>query len=370
MQTSILPFNADNVGMSISSKMWVEITTDAKVYGLLLKYIPLHTTNTLRSARPVIRAASEKGPSPRVTSGLGLGLFEFTDHIGNTFHALHQRIGDPVGGGCGIEIFTNLVLFADESLDLVNQFLSHLIEQSELTEKGTFQCFSWHVRHQYWRSRCTCRARPIESVILPSQTINKFMTDVTNFLEVDTKVFYETHGIPYRRSYLFYGVPGTGKTSLIQAMAGHYKRSVSYLQPTDPDITDDSLREAINQLPENTIVVFEDIDSLFASDRSNKVSKSSLTFSGLLNALDGVGSANGQIFILTTNLREQLDPALIRNGRVDLHIEFTHATQEQIEAMWKSFYPSCVEQAVDFATSVINMLGERKVAALDCNIIS
>lgn len=278
-------------------------------------------------------------------------------------HALHQQVGDPVGSGCGIEIYTNMVLFTDESLEVLNTFLSYLVEQSELTESGTFQCFSWHVRHSYWRSRCTCRARPIKSVILPTHTVSKLMTDVTNFLEEDTRNFYQTHGIPYRRSYLFYGVPGTGKTSLIQAMAGHFKRSVSYLQPTDPDITDDSLREAINQLPENTIVVFEDIDSLFAADRSNKVSKSSLTFSGLLNALDGVGSANGQIFILTTNLREQLDSALIRNGRVDLHIEFTYATSEQISAMWSSFYPDEAHRGDEFAAAVLDLLGERQVAA-------
>jgi len=64
-----------------------------------------------------------------------------------------------------------------------------------------------------------------------------------------------------------------------------------------------------------------------------------LTFSALLNALDGVGASSGQMYILTTNLRDDLDPALVRNGRVDCQVRFDHATDEQIEKMWSAFYP-------------------------------
>ena len=44
-----------------------------------------------------------------------------------------------------------------------------------------------------------------------------------------------------------------------------------------------------------TIVVIEDIDALFGKDRASKNAKSPLSFSGLLNALDGVGAASGQV---------------------------------------------------------------------------
>jgi chaperone BCS1 len=150
---------------------------------------------------------------------------------------------------------------------------------------------------------------------------------------------------------------------LIQALAGYASRSISFLQPTHPKFTDDSLKEAINHLPQNTIVVFEDIDSLFGTDRSNKVKGSSLTFSGLLNALDGVGSSSGQIFILTTNLREQLDPALIRCGRVDMHVEFSYVVSEQMVTMWDSFYPEAKALGPKFAAGVTALLGENKLAA-------
>ncbi len=62
------------------------------------------------------------------------------------------------------------------------------------------------------------------------------------------------------------------------------------------------LPRGVQDLPEDTIVVIEDIDALFAKDRSAKNSKSPLSFSGLLNALDGVGCASGQVRHLSLSL--------------------------------------------------------------------
>merc|ERR1712139_657141 len=96
---------------------------------------------------------------------------------------------------------------------------------------------------------------------------------------------------------------------------------------------------AMEQVPSKSLIVLEDVDALFDEKRKKKSEdKSGITFSGLLNALDGVGSSSGQLFFLTTNHRERLDPALIRNGRVDVHVEFTDATDEQIRGLFAQFY--------------------------------
>merc|ERR1712224_452207 len=88
--------------------------------------------------------------------------------------------------------------------------------------------------------------------------------------------------------------------------------------------------------------------------RRGRVVQSKLTFSGLLNALGGGGGTHGQIFILTTNLRDQLDPALIRSGRVDLHVPFSHATPEQMQLIWRRYYPdSPADMAKAFAKGVV-----------------
>ena len=270
---------------------------------------------------------------------VGYGEFAFHSNTGKLLHALHQHVGKPVGTNCGAKVLSNLVVFSDESVEELAQFLSWLVEKSEETEEGSFICYSWHVRHQYWRQEARITSRPLASVVLPAAVKSRLIDDVEKFLSPRTQEFYTRNGIPYRRSYLFHGLPGTGKTSMVQALAGHFNRSVCFLMPTHPEMTDDSLRDAINRLPEEAIVVFEDIDALFTKSRENKVSKSSLTFSGLLNALDGIGNPCGQIFVLTTNLREELDHALIRNGRVDMHLEFTYAVPEQIQLMWRNFFP-------------------------------
>ena len=63
-----------------------------------------------------------------------------------------------------------------------------------------------------------------------------------------------------------------------------------------------------------------------------------VTLSGLLNALDGIGAQEGRILFATTNNHAALDPALIRPGRMDAHIEFKFASKSQAEELFKCFY--------------------------------
>jgi len=59
--------------------------------------------------------------------------------------------------------------------------------------------------------------------------------------------------------------------------------------------------------------------------------------SGLLGALDGLGSVDGRILFTTTNYYSRLDPALTRPGRLDVHIRFELATTEQVEGLFLFF---------------------------------
>merc|ERR1711916_156025 len=260
----------------------------------------------------------------------------------------HQSIGEPVGTNCGVVVPKNLILFTkgQNNGHVIATFLNQLSQLNEKTASMYYTCFKWQSRHEYWRRSNVCRARNIDSVVLPTVTIDKVTKDIDRFLDPKTKKFY--------------GVPGAGKTSLIQALAGHYKRNIFFLQLTDKEMSDTSLLASVSQLPRNTIVVMEDVDSCF-SGRNNKIAHSKITFSGLLNALDGVGSSFGQIFILTTNVKDQLDPALIRCGRVDVKIEFSNAIDEQCVKMWNSFYPDSSELATQFVSSLREKLAGREI---------
>jgi len=129
-------------------------------------------------------------------------------------------------------------------------------------------------------------------------------------------------------------------------------RNVNYLQSANPKFTDDMLKTSIIQAENKSIIVMEDIDALFDEKRNNKCADSPLTFSGLLNSLDGITNIDGHIFVLTTNYIDRLDSALIRDGRVDKRVEFPSATREQMVNFFLKFYNNEVECAQEFADNV------------------
>jgi chaperone BCS1 len=84
----------------------------------------------------------------------------------------------------------------------------------------------------------------------------------------------------------------------------------------------------------------------------------SVTFSGLLNALDGVRSQEGRILMMTTNHREKLDPALLRPGRADMHVELNYASEKQMRGLFKKFFP---DSTADEQERFANELPEFKI---------
>ena len=62
-----------------------------------------------------------------------------------------------------------------------------------------------------------------------------------------------------------------------------------------------------------------------------------VTFSGILNNLDGITTRDGFICFITTNYKDCLDKALLRPGRVDKQLKFTHIVKEQMKDMFVKF---------------------------------
>jgi chaperone BCS1 len=183
------------------------------------------------------------------------------------------------------------------------------------------------------------RKRPLESVVLERGVKERIVDDVQAFLSART--WYLDRGIPYRRGYLLYGPPGTGKSSFIQALAGHLDFNIAILNVSERGLTDDRLNHLLTRVPRRTVVLLEDVDVAFVNRRkpdADGYAGATVTFSGLLNALDGVASAEERLIFLTTNHVERLDEALIRPGRVDMTVRLGHATEYQVEGIWDRFY--------------------------------
>jgi len=103
----------------------------------------------------------------------------------------------------------------------------------------------------------------------------------------------------------------------------------------------------------NSLVLIEDIDCIF--NKRKKVDDSdSVTFSGLLNAIDGVMSSEGRLLFCTTNYKELLDSALIRPGRIDMDIVIDNASHKQAEYLFTRFFPGMPDLAEGFGEKILN----------------
>uniref|UniRef100_A0A2N9IEJ5 AAA+ ATPase domain-containing protein n=1 Tax=Fagus sylvatica TaxID=28930 RepID=A0A2N9IEJ5_FAGSY len=157
------------------------------------------------------------------------------------------------------------------------------------------------------------------------------MEDLNNFL--NGKEYYKRIGKAWKRGYLLYGPPGTGKSSLIAAMANYLNFDIYDLDLSEVRSNTD-LRLLLLGMPSRSILVIEDIDCSIklenreAENDQGNSSTNKMTLSGLLNFIDGLWSCCGdeRIIIFTTNYKEQLDPALLRPGRMDVHICMSYCT--------------------------------------------
>lgn len=234
--------------------------------------------------------------------------------------------------------------------------------------------------HGCWRWTDSRHKRPMNSIVLNPGVKEMLLADTKDFLA--SEKWYADRGIPFRRGYLLHGVPGSGKSSLIHAIAGELMLDIYVVSLSSSWISDSTLTTLMGRVPARCIVLLEDLDAAFTrsvsrddsekdKDKDNKekekegnndsnTSSSSsssrrrrrddqmsdvntLSLSGLLNALDGVAAAEGRILFATTNHLERLDPALSRPGRMDVWVEFKNASKWQAEALFRNFFP-CVEE--------------------------
>ncbi|KAM0824559.1 hypothetical protein ACQ4PT_070119 [Festuca glaucescens] len=179
------------------------------------------------------------------------------------------------------------------------------------------------------------------------------MDDLERF--VDRKEYYSRTGRAWKRGYLLYGPPGIGKSSLVAAMANHLKFDIYDLELTEVKSNSD-LRRLLVGMSNRSILVVEDIDCSIdlhqrpgdqGPDRraprpgfTGDDSEDKVTLSGLLNFVDGLWSTSGdeRIIVFTTNFRERLDPALLRPGRMDMHIHMSYCTPESSKILASNYH--------------------------------
>jgi chaperone BCS1 len=220
-----------------------------------------------------------------------------------------------------------------------------------------------HVWEDGWTCVQAYAPRLLDSVILKPGEKEDVMQDLEKFRT--SRQRYRRLGVPYHRGYLLYGPPGTGKTSLVSALAAHFGMSIYVVNLTE--FNDRTLKSGINDVPENSVVLFEDIDCMGAGNRRAELNdwrdkqptigarkndapdRFGVTLSGLLNVLDGFHAPENVVFVMTTNKVEALDPALLRPGRIDYKLFLGEPAESQRIELYRRFFMEATEtEARDF----------------------
>ncbi|EOX91006.1 Cytochrome BC1 synthesis, putative [Theobroma cacao] len=266
---------------------------------------------------------------------------------------------------------------------VLNSYLPHIVKEAKSLkqERKTIKLFTVDSESMYgnladsWRSVNLDHPATFETLALDTKLKDTILRDLQRFLK--RKDHYRKVGKAWKRGYLLYGPPGTGKSSLIAAMANYLNFDVYDLELTDIRCNSE-LRKLLVATANRSILVVEDIDctidlqdrmaearaSRFQDYPPQKQSRTTrnlknsfplaliqfsstyflscqtsdnalfhiliraVTLSGLLNFIDGLWSSCGdeRIIVFTTNHKDKLDPALLRPGRMDVHIHMSYCT--------------------------------------------
>lgn len=194
--------------------------------------------------------------------------------------------------------------------------------------------------------------RNLDSVIIDKHIKKNIINNIETFYK--DKNDYITYGIPYKNVILLHGPPGTGKTSILFSIASYFNKDV-YILNFGSDINDEIFIHLLSHIKPDSFLFLEDIDALFKNrDAVRKGNNGFLSFSTLLNFLDGVLRVDGLITFMTTNHIEYLDPALLRSGRVNLTEKIDYPNKDLIQDFYKLYFPKANKTDTDKFVKIIS----------------
>ncbi|XP_012474216.1 AAA-ATPase At5g57480 [Gossypium raimondii] len=261
--------------------------------------------------------------------------------------------------------FTLRIKKKNKSL-ILDSYLDYIMERSnEIRRKNQDRLLytnsrggSLDSRGHPWESVPFKHPSTFDTLAMHPQKKQEIMDDLEDF--ANGQSFYQKTGRAWKRGYLLYGPPGTGKSSMIAAMANYLSYDIYDLELTEVH-NNSELRTLLMKTSSKSIIVIEDIDcsvNLTNRKKNNKRNYcdpevrcgsgsacggedggNSITLSGLLNFTDGLWSCCGseRIFVFTTNHIEKLDPALLRSGRMDMHIYMSYCSYPALKILLKNY---------------------------------
>ena len=237
----------------------------------------------------------------------------------------------------------------DDLLKLIDKSKEYIIEKHEIQRKSTNDTIRiYYFQKEYWNMLGKSPKRPIKTLYLKEGEKEKLLNMVSEFFDPETRNLYLSFGMPYKHVVMLYGIPGSGKTSTITAIASYFDCDI-YTIPITKELTDYGLIEAFSYVNDKEdkkrIIVLEDIDCIFDTTRKEGDEHNMITLQSILNCLDGHMCVEGTLLFMTANNPEKMDYAMIRSCRIDYKLELGYADEYQTKNIYDTFLP---EQSENF----------------------
>ena len=231
--------------------------------------------------------------------------------------------------------------------------------------------------------------RDFNNVFITDKIENSIRHSLTRF--ISSAEWYKEHSIPYHYGILLHGEPGMGKTSIAQAIANEFGARMYMMSGDNIFELPEILQKQVNTYNllkgDYVVLLIEDIDSglkaaalknriISKSDKDEDEDNRANGLATVLNAIDGVGAAQNIIYIITTNHKEDIDPALLRPGRIDLDIEIESVNLKTFTKFMKFHYGEDVyipeikvKPGISFATLQVKVMEGATIEEL-CEYVS
>lgn len=198
---------------------------------------------------------------------------------------------------------------------ILKPYLLHIHAVSDDAEERSRQMRIHSNAHARWDSAPFLHPANFDSLVLAPDLKARIQLELQMFAR--SKQYHHKLGRVWKRSYLLYGPSGTGKSSFIAAVANFLNYDVYNLNLWQV-AHDADLNALLLQSSSRSVVVVEDLDRYVSENPAPRVSTSAL-----LNFMDGLSNFQDErIMIFTMSAKEGVDSALLRPGRIDVHIYF------------------------------------------------